>query len=166
MTSDLPFIVASPYLTVSHADAVEGLRRSDQERLLRRAEEEKWNVRRLREEKRGLVPQEGLEEGKRKRGRPKAAVPEIAHTMGRSVKRKLEEMGVTLRRALAGGSTSFEDSHHARLVACLEEIQGECGSILRWLDEVGARSGRESPVSGAELIDRRALRRSQRAAGP
>lgn len=163
LTSDLPFIVSSPHLTVSHADAVEGLRRSDQERLLRQAEGERWNVRRLREEKRGVVAQEGLEEGKRKRGRPKAAVPEIAHTMGRSVKRKLEEMGATLRRALAGSSSSFEDSHHARLAACLEEIQSECDSILRWLAEVGGRSIADAPTSGAELIDRRASRRLPRA---
>lgn len=133
LVTDLPFIAHATHLTVSHADAVEGLPRSDQERLLHRADDEKWNVRRLREEKRRLVTETEIDDDTPRRG-ANVAAPESAHSMTRTLKRKLEAMGTALRNSADCASEPFDESHHRRLVECLFEIRAECAAILRWLE--------------------------------
>jgi hypothetical protein len=133
LCQDLKFVPTSGHLTVSHADAVEGIPRAHQESLLRGAHEGRWSVQRLREEKRAVLAESRKVEGKRARGRPRSSVPQMASAMGRSVLRKVSE----IRELLVDGAIEqgfTDDGARAGFAACLTEIRDQCADLLRWVE--------------------------------
>jgi hypothetical protein len=122
---DLTFVPTSGHLTVSHADAVEGLSRTRQEALLRRAAEERWPVARLRDEKRKALEVLRASEGKKPRGRPRATA---AAALGRDALRTLSAM----RRLLHDGSPEVlptRATEHAALEQIVARIAAECAAL-------------------------------------
>lgn len=137
LAADLPFVVSATHLTVSHADAVEGLGRSDQARLLQRANHEKWNVRRLRQEKSRILKAE-IGRGAR-RGRSTAAASENVGAICRSVEKKLDEIRAAVRSSAARESVWLDESDRRRFAECASEISAACDAILRRLASVCER---------------------------
>jgi len=137
LAADLPFVASATHLTVSHADAVEGLRRSDQEKLLLCAEREKWNVRRLRQEKSRILKAE-IGRGAR-RVRSAAIAPENVGAICRSLEKKLDEIRAAVRSSASRDLAWLGESDRRRFVECAAEISAECDGILRRLASVRER---------------------------
>ncbi len=130
LATDLPFLQSSLHLTVSHADAVDGLGRAEQERLLRLAERELWSVRHLRDERRKFAAARQSSLPKR-RGRPKASLPQLAITVARDAERRLKSMRSALERA-EGVSPSQRES----VMGSVAGIRFECDRIASWLERL------------------------------
>lgn len=136
LTVDLPFVPTSGHLTVSHTDAIEGLARSEQEKLLRLCEEHRWSVRKLRDERR--LRTEGASAAAAKpRGRPRAPALQIAYATARRVLGQLDVIRGLVERE---NEADRDGARLSELGSCVRAIRAASEELAVLVERAGGSS--------------------------
>lgn len=148
LCQDLPHLVRSGCLTVSHLDAVEGLSRGEQAQLLERAMAERLSVRELARLKQSVKEDRRDASGNPSRGRPKFSFEQRFASESNRLRVKLQRLRAQVARAGLADTVALR--------RCVEQLDEEV-AMLRGLVDSFASDRETRPVSSGQPTNPNAL---------